>query len=195
MDIRRAQKTDAPELAPLIDSAGYGIPSLFWSKLKTADQTTLESGIAQTKLDEGAFSYSHAYVAEIDGRVAAALAGHVLSLEDMPTAPDALPAFLQPILALEKAAVGTWYINAIATAAEFQCRGVASKMLVFAEHLATEAGTEELSLVVNSNNSHARNLYEREGFLDYDVRQVVPPPDIDLSGNWVLMKKTIELHQ
>lgn len=191
MQIRRAEKTDAQVLAPLIDAAGYGIPSFFWSRMKTDGQTTLECGTAQTALEQGAFSYSHAWVADIDGQVVGALAGYVPNENNVSANMDVMPFFLRPIIELEIVSVGTWYINAIATTPEFQCRGIASKMLAHALDLALEEGADALSLVVNSNNRHARALYEREGFLDYDVRDVLPPPGLDLSGQWILMKKVL----
>ena len=189
--IRQAKKTDASSLALLIDAAGYGIPSFFWSKMKADGQTTMECGTAQTALEEGAFSYSHAWVADIDGQAVGALAGYVPNEKNVPENMRLMPDFLRPIIELEIASIGTWYINAIATAPEFQCRGIASKMLEHAAALAREAGADTLSLVVNSNNSHARLVYEREGFLDYDIREVIAPPGVNIFGEWILMKKVL----
>ena len=191
MQIRKAKKTDAPQLAELIDLAGEGIPSYLWQQMKAEDQTVLDFGAQRAAREEGGFSYTHAWVAERDSQVAAMILGYVqpdpYDLAEL----DDSPEYLHPIIELEAMAPGSWYVNALATFSQFQGKGFGSQLLKNAEEIAKAEGCADLSLIVSSANPNAKRLYEYLGFVERSSKPIIPIPELGHSGNWILMVKQI----
>lgn len=160
---RKAQQSDAADLARLIDIAGEGIPSWLWAQNANSNQSVIDVGISRARRDTGGFSYKNAIVAEREDKIL----GMVLSypIEDVPD-DDAseMPAPIAPFIELEAQSVGTWYINALAVRAGSRGAGVGTSLLKSAEHLAREAGHSTLSIQVYGQNTGAVRLYHRFGF-------------------------------
>ena len=163
--------------------------------MKSANQSVQDYGAGVVANEDSGFSYQRCWVMESDAQddesVIAGLMGYPQTHATIPDM-DRQPDFLKPIVALERQTAGAWYIHAIATKPGYRCRGFAAGLLDYAKERANENGCEEMALVVNSENKHACDLYERAGFLDYDKQAAVSLPGLPLSGNWVLMKKTLE---
>jgi ribosomal protein S18 acetylase RimI-like enzyme len=90
----------------------------------------------------------------------------------------------RPLQALENRALGTWYVNVLATYPEFRRRGVARQLLAEAERQAAGA---DLSLIVADRNAGARRLYEAFGFRAAAEEPVVAEDWESESEAWVLM--------
>lgn len=189
MQIRKAVKNDARALAELIDLAGDGIPSYLWQQMKADNQTVLEFGEQRAAREEGGFSYSQAWVAEQDGEVSAMVLGYVqpdpYDLDEINDAPE----YLYPIIELEALAPGSWYVNALATFDQFQGKGLGSQLLSTVNEAAIAEGCAELSLIVSSENSNAKRLYEKLGFIERSCKPIIQIPGLAHSGNWILMIK------
>jgi ribosomal protein S18 acetylase RimI-like enzyme len=71
--------------------------------------------------------------------------------------------------------VDAFYVDALATSGEFRRRGVASALLAEAERLARERGCPALALDTVAENSGARALYARFGFEVGEERPAAPP--------------------
>lgn len=175
--IRPARREDAPRLAFLINEASEGLAAYFWSQsepVKAGEMETWEYGASRAARDEGDFSWRNAWVVERDGEVAAMLLGFVIEAADIDLAE--IPAIVRPLVKLEQAAAGSWYINAIAVQPELRGAGIGSELLALAHAAAISAGCREISLQNFTHNADARRLYHRVGFKE-KMRE--PMPRID----------------
>ena len=66
----------------------------------------------------------------------------------------------------------TLYIEALAVAPDFRRQGIAEKLLTHCRHYASAHGYHYLALDVASDNVPARTLYEKQGFIYQEYRQV-----------------------
>ena len=191
MEIRKATRESARDLAYLINLAGEGIPEYLWRGMIEGDETAMDVGARRAARDEGGFSYINAKVCVTDD----ALLGMILSYrqpDPYQTGPLAeLPEVVRPLVTLEARAPGSWYVNAIATFEQHRGKGVARELMADAEVLARAAGCSLMSLIVASENAGARRLYRQLGFDDAASLPVVPYPGALHGGSWVLMLKRL----
>lgn len=192
MNIRNARPEDAPALARLIDIAGEGIPSWLWSRSAESGQTAEQVGCERAAREEGGFSYRNA-------RVCVDTSGHIIGMllsyrqPDPYELPDLaeLPAVVRPLVELEAAAPGTWYVNALATFPESRGLGAGTRLMGLAESMAREAGAPGLSLIVAEENAGAKRLYERLGYRVTARAPIVPWPGAAHGGDWLLMVRPL----
>jgi ribosomal protein S18 acetylase RimI-like enzyme len=188
--LRRATRRDALALAELTDYAGHGIPGYLWSRSAEKGQPPIEVGIERVLREEANFSYRNAVVAEVDGRVAAALLAYRLP-EHSYVNLDELPDLLRPLEELEQKVPGTFYINILAAYPEYRGQGLGTTLLEAARALASEAGCNELSLEVFEQNEDAVRLYERHGYREIARLPAVPHQIYPFDGDVVLMTKMV----
>jgi ribosomal protein S18 acetylase RimI-like enzyme len=191
MNIRRAKRDDAGDLAQLIDIAGEGIPSLLWSDMAQPGETAMQAGMKRAAREDGGFSYRNATVAEEDGRVMAMLLDYrqpdpyeVGEVAD-------LPGMIRPLIELEALAPGSWYVNAVATYEAYRGRGLATALLELSRQAAIDDGAGSMSIIVARENAPARRLYERLGYKDKASRPIVHYHGCVYSGDWVLMVRDL----
>jgi ribosomal protein S18 acetylase RimI-like enzyme len=188
--LRRATKQDAQALAELVDYAGHGIPGYLWSWSAEEEQFPIEVGIERVLREEANFSYRNAVVADVDGRVAAALLAYRLP-EHSDMNLDELPDLLRPLEELELKVPGTFYINILAAYPEYRGLGLGTSLLEAAHMLASEAGCNELSLEVFEQNVGALRLYERHGYREIARLPAVPHPVYPYDGAVLLMTRSM----
>jgi ribosomal protein S18 acetylase RimI-like enzyme len=188
--LRRATKQDARALAELVDYAGHGIPGYLWSWSAEEEQFPIEVGIERVLREEANFSYRNAVVADVDGRVAAALLAYRLP-EHSDVNLDELPDLLRPLEELELKVPGTFYINILAAYPEYRGLGLGTSLLEAAHMLASEAGCNELSLEVFEQNVGALRLYERHGYREIARLPAVPHPVYPYDGAVLLMTRSM----
>jgi ribosomal protein S18 acetylase RimI-like enzyme len=188
--LRRATKQDARALAELVDYAGHGIPGYLWSWSAEEEQFPIEVGIERVLREEANFSYRNAVVADVDGRVAAALLAYRLP-EHSDMNLDELPDLLRPLEELELKVPGTFYINILAAYPEYRGLGLGTSLLEAAHMLASEAGCNELSLEVFEQNVGALRLYERHGYREIARLPAVPHPVYPYDGAVLLMTRSM----
>ena len=109
-------------------------------------------------------------IAEIGGAVAGGLVTYRIG--DAPEPLDELPAMFRPLQALENRALGTQYVNVLATYPAFRRRGVATRLLARGR-AAGGAAARGLSLIVADRNAAARRLYEAFGFAEAARQPIV----------------------
>lgn len=187
---RRATRRDALALAELTDYAGHGIPGYLWSRSAEEGQPPIEVGIERVLRERANFSYRNAVVAEVDGRVAAALLAYRLP-EHSDVNLDELPDLLRPMEELEQKVPGTFYINILAAYPEYRGQGPGTSLIEAARALASEAGCNELSLEVFEQNEDAVRLYERHGYREIARLPAVPHQIYPFDGDVVLMTKMV----
>ncbi|MEM7366100.1 MAG: GNAT family N-acetyltransferase [Pseudomonadota bacterium] len=191
VNIRAATIEDAPNLAFLINLAGENLPMVQWRQMAGAEEDPLQVGAVRAARTEGDFSFRNAKVAEIDGTLVGMVLSYRLPDPYDPGATEDLPAIIRPLVLLESEAPGTWYINAIATYAEQQGRGVGSSLMAHCETMANDAGVTHLSLIVASENTGAHALYLKLGYQDVSSLPLVTYPEGPTGGDWVLMTKPV----
>jgi ribosomal protein S18 acetylase RimI-like enzyme len=182
--LRPARREDAPDLARFVDLASEGIARRFWAGLAGPGEDLLAVGARRAARDEGAFSWRNAWIAELGDAVAGGMVGYRIG--EAPAPVEEAPAFARPLVALENEALGSWYVNVLATYAPFRGRGVATALLRYAAEMAGAAG---LSLIVADGNATARRLYEGFGFVERARRPIVEEDWEGASREWVLMVK------
>lgn len=191
MFIEDARKSDADDLAYLINNAGEGIPEYLWSAMAKDSQTPFEVGAKRAAREEGGFSYRNARVIRSASQVCAMIISYKL---DDPYIIDSLldfPEVVRPLVALESKAAGSWYINAIATKENCRGKGLATKLLEEAESKALAQGIHTMSLIVASENRVAKQLYIKLGYNCLSSLPVVEYPGAIHGGNWELMTKKL----
>ncbi|MBI4920160.1 MAG: GNAT family N-acetyltransferase [Devosia nanyangense] len=189
--IRPARKSDASEIALLVNIAAHGGPASGWAQDKDATGTydPIEVGRMRVMRTSGPFTWRNATMAECDGEVAGMLLGYREPDQAAP-APEDAPPFFVPLYELEGEAAGCWYINMLGVHIGWRGRGIGSKLLDVAQARGLETAAHGLALIVEDVNAGARRLYERRGFGVRAKRPIVPFPDGGPDGaDWLLMVK------
>ncbi|HEY8276119.1 MAG TPA: GNAT family N-acetyltransferase [Methyloceanibacter sp.] len=189
--LRPATKADAAALAVLVDIAGEGMPAYMWGALKAPGQSVLDFGRERALREQGGFSWRNAVVAEIGGEIAAGLIGYRLDDPYDLGVLDETPEIVHPLVRLEARAPGSWYINVLATFAEFRRQGLARRLLAFAETEGREATASALSVIVASWNESAVRLYRSAGYAARSREPAIPFPGCPHEGDWVLMTRAL----
>jgi ribosomal protein S18 acetylase RimI-like enzyme len=187
--IRAATPRDATDLVALIDMAGEGLPTYFWTRAAEAGQGPFEIGRTRIMAEDGPFSYRNAHIAELDGAVAGATVCRRLDespdLRDI----DELHEIVQPLVRLEARAPGAWYVNVLAVYPEHRGEGIGTGLLAHADGLGRAEAARGMAIIVASENVDARALYERVGYCERAKLPLVGYPGYKRGGDWVLLTK------
>ncbi len=190
MLIRKAQARDAAHLVRFINMAADDLPMHFWRKSVGAEGDPIAYGMERAARETGSFSFNNAWLAEVDGAVAACLLGYPAEDEPSPIAPDTPPVFV-PLLELEALAPGSWYLNVLATYDSFRGKGCGSALLAEAEAITRADGRKTISLITADTHHDAQRLYAAKGYVEIARRPVVKGDwQVDAS-EWILMTKTL----
>ncbi|BAQ17579.1 GNAT family N-acetyltransferase [Methyloceanibacter caenitepidi] len=188
---RPATLADAADLAVLADIAANGLANRIWLEQAGPGQSALEVGRQSVRRPEEVVSYSNATIAMVGTEIAGCLIGGLPEdLYDV-SLPDEKPDYFRPVAQLAIQAPGTWYIDVIASYAEFRGYGLGSKLLAVAASKATETHTRGNSLVVGSWNTGAQRLYARCGFKQMAREPAILPESYPQSGDWILMQRPL----
>jgi ribosomal protein S18 acetylase RimI-like enzyme len=181
--LRAARAADVADLARLADLAGEGLPRYLWARLAAPGEDRFAVGRRRLARAEGSFTWRNALVAELGGAVAGALVTYRIG--DRPDPLHDVPPIARPLQELENRALGTQYVNVLATYPGFRRRGVASALLGGAA--ARGAGAAGISLIVADRNAPARRLYGAHGFREAAEAAMVKEDWRSASDTWVLM--------
>jgi GNAT superfamily N-acetyltransferase len=190
MVIREAKPSDAAHLVRFINMAADDLPLLFWQDSVGAEGDPWAYGQQRAARETGNFSFRNAWLAEMDGDVAACLLGYPADDEPGPADPDA-PAILVPLLELEALAPGSWYLNVLATYDRFRGKGCGSALLAHAEQLALAAGRRSISLIAEDTHLDALRLYTAKGYREVARRPVVKGDWRVDAKEWILLAKSL----
>ncbi|ASY63352.1 Acetyltransferase [Sinorhizobium sojae CCBAU 05684] len=124
-----------------------------------------------------------------DGAVAS-LTGYPIGSEPEPIADD-FPALFRPLQELENKALESWYVNVLACYPEYRGQGLGSRLLDVAERLAQDESLRRMSVIVASNNTGARRLYERHGYQEAATLPCVKEGWETDTEHWVLLMKSL----
>ena len=190
MLIRDAQASDADHLVRFINMAADDLPLHFWKKSVGPDGDPIALGRERAGRETGNFSYRNAWLAEVDGQVAACLLGYPAALEPEVIEPGTPPLFV-PLIELENLAPGAWYLNVLATYPEYRGRGLGSALLAKAEAVTRNAGRSTISLIAEDTHQDALRLYRGKGFTEIARRPVVKDDWQVDAQEWILFTKTL----
>jgi ribosomal protein S18 acetylase RimI-like enzyme len=189
---RPALESDVPDLLCLIDSASRGLALRLWTTLREPDQATLEAARNRVRTHRTSPLYYGGFIiAEVDGAIAGAMTGRLIPIPYERGDSGDLPAVFVPLLELEAAAAGSWYITIMSVYPEFRGRGLGSALLGEAESTARRAAAPQMSLIVEEANARALKLYLRYGFVEWTRRPFIPFPGSTDTGDWILLSKQI----
>jgi GNAT superfamily N-acetyltransferase len=191
MLIRAAQASDAGHLVRFINMAADDLPLHFWRASVGPGGDPWAWGMERAARDSGNFSYRNAWLAELNGAVAACLLGYPAEDTPAPVDPDT-PAVLVPLLELEALAPGSWYLNVLATYEDFRGKGCGSALLAHAESVAQRAGHRTISLIAEDTHHDARHLYAAKGYSEVARRPVVKADWQVDAAEWILLTKSVD---
>ena len=191
MLIREARASDAAHLVQFINMAADDLPLHFWRGSVGPGGDPWAYGRERAARETGNFSYRNAWLAEVDGEVAACLLGYPAEDEPAPIAPDTPPIFV-PLLQLEALAPGSWYLNVLATYAQHRGKGLGSALLAKAEAVARAAGHQAISLIAEDTHQDALRLYRSKGYREVARRPVVKGDWQVDATEWVLLVKALD---
>lgn len=190
MEIRKARASDAPHLVRFINMAADDLPLYFWQKTVGPEGDPWALGQERAARVTGNFSYTNAWLADLDGEVAACLLGYGAEDEPGPIDPDTPPIFV-PLLELEALAPGSWYLNVLATYEDYRGKGLGSALLGHAESIAVAAGHDTISLIAEDTHLDALRLYASKGYRQIARRPVVKGDWSVDATEWILFTKTV----
>jgi ribosomal protein S18 acetylase RimI-like enzyme len=190
MLIRNAQASDADHLVRFINMAADDLPLHFWKKSAGPGGDPIALGRERAARETGNFSYRNAWLAEVDGQVAACLLGYPAAMEPEAIDPDTPPLFV-PLLQLEAMAPGSWYLNVLATYPQFRGKGLGSALLAHAEAVARKAGRSTISLIAEDTHQDALRLYRAKGFTEVARRPLVKQDWAVDASEWILFTKSL----
>ncbi|WP_299351648.1 GNAT family N-acetyltransferase [uncultured Shimia sp.] len=186
-EIRRARKSDAAFLGPLVDRASEGLASHLWATLAEVGQSAEDFGLERIQSEDAGISYTNAWVAEIEGPPLGCLIAYQKPEVPEELASDVSPLF-EPLMVLEREAYATGYVFVLSTVCHARGQGIGSSLLTFAERY---RGSRGMSLIVADNNTGARKLYERHGY-EVCARQPMQKNGWESEGEeWLLMIKPV----
>ncbi len=98
---------------------------------------------------------------------------------------------MRPLVLLETKALGSWYVNVLATFPEFRRRGIGRALLDLAEERAGKTGAHVLSVIVAAENKAAARLYAGAGYRVLAREPIFIFPGCPHGGDWLLMVKPL----
>lgn len=189
MNIREARISDTAHLVRFINMAADDLPLHFWRKTVGSEGDPWALGQERAARETGNFSYRNAWLAEIDGEIAACLLGYAA---ENPGPIDAdTPAIFVPLLELEALAPGSWYLNVLATYQDFRGKGLGSALLARAEKIAAAGNFPTISLIAADTHQDALRLYAAKGYREVARRPVVKEDWDVAASEWILFTKPI----
>jgi ribosomal protein S18 acetylase RimI-like enzyme len=188
--LRPATRSDAAEIALLVNIATHGLVSDDWAARNTpGTHSPIEAGRLSV-MDDETFSWRKATMAVSGDEVVGMLLG-ARDPDVPPPLPDDLPRHLTPFFELATYAPGAWFISMLAVHVTWRGKGIGSVLLDLAEQKRDETAARGLSLFVEDINEGARRLYQSRGFAVRATRPVIPFPSGGPKGgvDWLLMVK------
>lgn len=191
ISVRPARKSDASEIALLVNIAVHGGIARGWAADEAAAGTydPIEVGRREMLRDDTEFGWRSATMAEVEGEVVGMLLGYRKADAFEPVS-DTVTGFMRPIEELEAEAAGRWFISMLGVHVGWRGRGVGTALLEAADVKRVETSAAGLALIVEDTNEGARRLYERQGYAVGSRRKMVSFPGGSRAGqDWLLMVK------
>jgi len=184
--MRPGRKEDCGTIARLYSIASDGVADYIWTKLAEPGEDILEVGQRRYEREDTPFSYENCTVAELGGKLVGMLVAFPMHVDPLHEETDPV---LAPYSKLEED--DSYYTCGVAVFPEYQGRGIGSQFMELAEEQAREKGFNKVSLVVFEQNTGAKRLYDRLGYVEVTREPVYPHPLIHHTGDALLMVKPL----
>ncbi|MDJ1474005.1 GNAT family N-acetyltransferase [Bacillus sp. LS15-K4] len=176
--IRKAKKTDAKAIAPLLYNALHEIAEkITGSTVETEVLLGLETWFSK---ERNRLSYENCFVYEQDGiavGIIVAYNGSEATMLDEPIVHHLRELHKDESFTLEKEAeLDEYYIDTLSVSSAHGGKGIGSKLIEAAEIHATEKEHEKIALLVNLENKRAYSLYEKLGYKKDQIVMLVGEP-------------------
>jgi ribosomal protein S18 acetylase RimI-like enzyme len=186
--LRAAERSEAAELAILIDIASHGFAAWLWygGVLSGAAETAFEHGRNRLRQDSGLGTWRDAVVALVEDEIVGVSVSYGLdaSIRDI----EAKHPVLVPLLALQMQVVGHWFIDSLGVYKPHRGRGIGRALLA---HEIARAGSAPVSLITESHNEKAQALYKANGFEEMARAEAVPLFEDSRKHDWVLFTRKV----
>lgn len=183
---RPARKDDCADIAALYRISSDGVADYIWSKLAEPGEDILAVGQRRYERENLAFSYQNCTIVEEGGNIVGMLVAFPMHVDASDTETDPV---LAPYSKLEED--DSYYVCGMAMFPEHRGRGIGTRLLALAEEHARQQGYGKVSLIVFEQNSGAKRLYDRSGYIEVSREAVFPHPLIHYTGDAILMVKNI----
>ena len=183
---RPARREDCATIAVLYSIASDGVADYIWTKLAEPGEDIAIVGRRRYEREDSDFSYRNCTVAEVDGKVIGMLVAFPMHVDHTDEESDPV---LAPYSKLEED--NSYYVCGVALFPEYCGRGIGTRFMAFAEEHARDKGFNNLSLIVFEENTGAKRLYDRIGYLETKREPICPHPLIRHTGGAILMVKEI----
>ncbi|MGE6537228.1 GNAT family N-acetyltransferase [Bacillus luti] len=176
--IRKAKKTDAKAIAPLLYNALHEIAEkITGSTVETEVLLGLETWFSK---ERNRLSYENCFVYEQDGTavgIIVAYHGSDATILDAPIVHHLRELHKDNSITLEKEAeLDEYYIDTLSVSSAYGGKGIGSQLIEAAEIHATEQAHEKIALLVNLENTRAFSLYEKLGYQKDQIVMLVGEP-------------------
>ncbi|WP_026614310.1 GNAT family N-acetyltransferase [Ensifer aridi] len=186
--LRPAKRSDAAELAILIDIASHGFASWLWygGVLSKSAETAFEHGRNRLRQDSGLGTWRDAVVAVVEDEIVGVSVSYAIDASIREIEPK--HPVLGPLLALQSQVVGHWFIDSLGVYRHHRGKGIGRALL---ENEFARAGEAPVSLITESHNDVAQALYKRNGFEEVARAAAVPLFEDSRKHDWVLFTRKV----
>ncbi|PDT39917.1 MULTISPECIES: GNAT family N-acetyltransferase [Sinorhizobium] len=186
--LRPAMRSEAAELAILVDIASHGFASWLWygGVLARSAETAFEHGRNRLRQDEGLGTWSDAVVAVLGDEIVGASVSYAIDASIAEIEPK--HPVLAPLLALQREVVGHWFVDSLGVYRAHRGKGIGRALL---ENEFRRAGKAPVSLITEGHNDKAQSLYRVNGFEERARGEAVPPFEDSRKHDWVLFTRKV----
>lgn len=188
VEFRPAHKIECRKIAELFSIASDGVSDYIWSNYAEKGEDILDVGRKRYENTDSVFSYTNCTISEYKNEIIGMMTAFPMSVEPKRDFSDTDPVLL-PYEKLEED--NSYYICGVAVFEMFRGKGVGKAFMDLAEIKAREQGFSKLSLIVFEENTGAKRLYDRLGYVEVSRERIVPHPLIKHKGDALLMVKKL----
>jgi ribosomal protein S18 acetylase RimI-like enzyme len=186
--LRPAQRSEAAELAILVDVASHGFASWLWygGVLSKSSDTAFEHGRNRMRQDSGLGTWRDAVVAVLEDEIVGVSVSYGINASVRDIEPK--HPVVVPLLAIQRELVGHWFIDSLGVYRAHRGRGIGRALL---ENEFVRAREAPVSLITESHNEKAQALYKRNGFEEVTRAAAVPLFEDSRKHDWVLFTRKV----
>ena len=188
VEFRPAHKIECRKIAELFSIASDGVSDYIWSNYAEPGEEILDVGQKRYENTDSVFSFKNCTISEYRNEVIGMMTAFPMKVEHDRDFSESDPILL-PYEKLEED--NSYYICGVAVFERFRGKGVGKAFMDLAEIKARQAGFTKISLIVFEENTGAKKLYDKLGYIEVSRERVVPHPLIKHQGDALLMVKEI----